>query len=54
MIRTERISVRVTRTEKELIQEMATNNNRSISDYIRVQLLEKIPKENIETSIKKY
>ncbi|WP_409229457.1 plasmid mobilization protein [Gudongella sp. SC589] len=39
MARSERIYIRVTEEEKEKLQKLADKDHRSISDYIRVQIL---------------
>lgn len=47
--KTERISVRVTEKEKQIIDQKAADEHRTTSDYIRVLLIESTNEEPSET-----
>lgn len=53
MARDERVYIRVSTEEKDKLQKLADKDNRSLSDYIRVSILENIEEEEkMETRIK--
>ena len=45
MARTERIYIRLTEEEKKKLQALADNDHRTISDYVRLMILENLKEE---------